>query len=104
MDPELWMRSIDIWDMTMTYSSCSSSAPSSIFVVSCPHILTVFSMKSQRLLRLYSKDIGSEGLRAQLIPCAPFLSIAQYFRMLYILYPKIQMAIITYPKVWTTII
>jgi hypothetical protein len=56
------------------------------------------------VLRLYSKDIGSEGLQPQLECCAPFLSIAQYFRILYISYPKIQMAIVAYPKVWMTIV
>jgi hypothetical protein len=56
------------------------------------------------LLRSYSRSNGSEGLRPQLIRCAPFLSIAPYFRMLYISYPKIWMAIVAYPKVRTTII
>jgi hypothetical protein len=56
------------------------------------------------VLRSYSKDIGSEGLRPQLVCHAPFPSIAPYFRILYLSYPKIQMAIVAYPKVWTTII
>jgi hypothetical protein len=56
------------------------------------------------VLRSYSKDIRSEGLWPQLVCCAPFLSIAQYFRILYISYPKIQMAIIAYPKVRMTIV
>jgi len=56
------------------------------------------------LLRSYSKDIRSEGLQPQLVCCAPFLSIAPYFRTLYLSYPKIRMAIVAYPKVWTTII
>jgi hypothetical protein len=56
------------------------------------------------LLRSYSIGFGSEGLQPQLVCCAPFPSIALYFRILYLLYPKIQMAIIAYPKVWTTII
>jgi hypothetical protein len=56
------------------------------------------------ILRLYSQYIGSEGLRPQLVHCAPFLSIAPYFRILYLSYPKIQMAIVVYPKVQTTIV
>jgi hypothetical protein len=56
------------------------------------------------LLRSYSKDIRSEGLRPQLVRCAPFPSIAPYFRILYLLYPKIRMAIIVYLKVQTTIV
>jgi hypothetical protein len=56
------------------------------------------------LLRLYSKDIGSEGLRPQLVCCAPFPSIAPYFRILYLSYLKIWMAIVAYPKVQTTIV
>jgi hypothetical protein len=56
------------------------------------------------LLRSYSRGNGSEGLRPQLVRCAPFPSIAPYFRMLYILYPKIQMANVAYPKVRTTIV
>jgi len=56
------------------------------------------------VLRSYSRDNGSEGLQPQLICCAPFPSIAPYFRMLYISYPKIRMAIVAYPKVRTTII
>jgi hypothetical protein len=56
------------------------------------------------LLRSYSNRFGSKGLRPQLICCAPFLSIAPYFRILYLSYLKIQMAIVAYPKVWTTII
>jgi hypothetical protein len=55
------------------------------------------------LLRSYSNDIGSKGLRPQLVRCAPFPSIAQYFRMLYVLYLKIRMTIVAYPKVWMTI-
>jgi hypothetical protein len=61
-------------------------------------------VSSNILLRSYSNDIGSKGLWPQLICCAPFLSIAQYFRKLYISYSKIWMAIVAYPKVWTTII
>jgi hypothetical protein len=56
------------------------------------------------MLRSYSRGNGSEGLRPQLIHCAPFLSIAPYFRMLYVSYPKIRMAIVAYPKVRTTIV
>jgi len=56
------------------------------------------------LLRLYSRGIGSEGLRPQLIRCAPFPSIAPYFKILYLSYPKIWMAMVVYPKVRTTII
>jgi hypothetical protein len=55
-------------------------------------------------LRLCSNDIGSEGLWPQLVCCAPFLSIVPYFRILYLLYPKIRMAIIAYLKVWMTIV
>jgi hypothetical protein len=55
-------------------------------------------------VKVILKDIGSEGLQPQLIRCAPFLSIAPYFRILYLSYPKIRMAIIAYPKVRTTII
>jgi hypothetical protein len=56
------------------------------------------------MLRSYSKDIGSEGLQPQLICCAPFPSIAPYFRILYLLYLKIQMAIVVYLKVRMTIV
>jgi hypothetical protein len=56
------------------------------------------------LLRSYSRGIGSEGLWPQLICCAPFPSIAPYFRILYVSYPKIRMAIVAYPKVQTTIV
>jgi hypothetical protein len=61
-------------------------------------------MHSVVLLRSYSDDIGYEGLWPQLVCCAPFLSIAQYFRKVYVSYPKTQMAIVVYPKVQTTII
>jgi hypothetical protein len=56
------------------------------------------------VLRLYSKGIGSEGLWPQLICCVSFPSIAQYFRKLYISYPKIRMAIVAYLKVRMTIV
>jgi len=56
------------------------------------------------LLRSYSNRFGSEGLRPQLVCCAPFLSIAQYFRILSVSYPKIRMAIVAYLKVWMTIV
>jgi len=61
-------------------------------------------VSSNILLRSYSRGIGSEGLRPQLVCCAPFPSIALYFRILYVSYPKIQMAVVVYPKVWTTIV
>jgi len=61
-------------------------------------------VSSNILLRSYSRGNGSEGLRPQLVCCAPFPSIAPYFRMLYISYPKIRMAIVVYPKVRTTIV
>jgi len=61
-------------------------------------------VSSNILLRSYSNRFGSEGLRPQLVCCAPFPSIAQYFRILSVSYPKIQMAIIVYPKVWMTIV
>jgi hypothetical protein len=60
--------------------------------------------RSVQLLRSYSNGIRSEGLQPQLVHCAPFLSIAQYLRKLYILCPKIRMAIVAYLKVWMTII
>jgi serine/threonine protein kinase len=63
-----------------------------------------WSMGVMLLLRLYSRGNGSEGLWPQLVHCSPFPSIAPYFRMLYVSYPKIWMAIIAYPKVWMTII
>jgi len=50
------------------------------------------------MLRLYSKGIGSKGFWPQLVCCAPLLSIAQYFRKLYVSYLKIQMAIVVYLK------
>jgi hypothetical protein len=56
------------------------------------------------VLRLYSNGFGSEGLWPQLVRCAPFLSIAPYFRILYLSYPKIRMAIVAYLKVQTTIV
>jgi hypothetical protein len=55
-------------------------------------------------VKVVLKGNGSEGLRPQLIRCAPFPSIALYFRMLQVLYPKIRMAVIVYPKVRTTIV
>jgi hypothetical protein len=58
----------------------------------------------QDVSRSYSRGIGSEGLRPQLVRCAPFPSIAPYFRILYVSYPKIRTAIVVYPKVWTTIV
>jgi hypothetical protein len=58
--------------------------------------------RTRSLLRSYSRGIGSEGLWPQLVHCAPFLSIAPYFRILYISYPKIQMAKVVYPKVRMT--
>jgi hypothetical protein len=58
----------------------------------------------ERVLRSYSRGNRSEGLRPQLIRCAPFPSIAPYFRMLYVSYLKIRMAIVAYLKVQTTII
>jgi hypothetical protein len=56
------------------------------------------------VLRSYSRGNGSEGLWPQLVRCAPFPSIAPYFRMLYVSYPKIRMAMVAYPKVRTTIV
>jgi hypothetical protein len=56
------------------------------------------------VLRSYSNRFRSEGLQPQLVCCAPFPSIAPYFRILYLSYPKIRMAIIAYPKVRTTIV
>jgi hypothetical protein len=56
------------------------------------------------MLRSYSNDIRSKGLQPQLIHCAPFPSIAQYFRKLYISYLKIWMVIVAYLKVWMTIV
>jgi hypothetical protein len=56
------------------------------------------------LLRSYSRGIGSKGLRPQLVCCAPFLSIAPYFRLLYLSYLKIWMAMVAYPKVRMTFI
>jgi len=55
-------------------------------------------------VKVVLKGNGSEGLQPQLIRCAPFPSIAPYFRMLYVLYLKIRMAIVAYPKVRTTIV
>jgi hypothetical protein len=60
--------------------------------------------ESITLLRSNSNRFRSEGLQPQLVHCAPFLSIAQYFRILQVSYLKIRMAIIVYPKVRTTII
>jgi len=57
-----------------------------------------------RTVKFVLNDIRYEGLRPQLICCAPFPSIAPYFRILYLSYLKIQMAIIAYPKVWMTIV
>jgi len=64
----------------------------------------IWKLICRQLLRSYSNRFGSEGLRPQLIRCAPFPSIAPYFRILYLSYLKIQMAIEAYPKVWTTIV
>jgi hypothetical protein len=61
-------------------------------------------VSSNILLRSYSKSIRSEGLQPQLMLCAPFPSIAQYFRKVYVSYLKIQMAIVAYPKVRISII
>jgi hypothetical protein len=61
-------------------------------------------VSSNILLRSYSNRFKSKGLQPQLIHCAPFLSIAPYFRILYLSYPKIRMAIIVYPKVRMTIV
>jgi len=61
-------------------------------------------VSSNILLRSLSIGFGSEGLQPQLVHCAPFPSIAPYFRILYLLYLKIWMAIIAYPKVRTTIV
>jgi hypothetical protein len=58
----------------------------------------------ESVLRSYSNRFGSKGLQPQLVCCAPFPSIAPYFRILYLSYLKIRMAIIAYPKVWTIII
>jgi hypothetical protein len=55
-------------------------------------------------VKVVLKGNGSEGLRPQLVRCAPFLSIAPYFRMLYVSYLKIRMAIVVYPKVRMTIV
>jgi hypothetical protein len=58
----------------------------------------------QTLLRSYSNRFGYEGLWPQLVCCASFPSIALYFRILYLLYLKIWMAIVAYPKVRMTIV
>jgi hypothetical protein len=60
--------------------------------------------KIRQVLRSYSNRFGSEGLWPQLVCCAPFPSIAPYFRILYLSYPKIRMAIVAYPKVRMTIV
>jgi hypothetical protein len=55
-------------------------------------------------VKVVLKGNRSEGLQPQLVCCAPFLSIALYFRMLYVSYPKIRMAVVAYPKVRKTIV
>jgi len=42
----------------------------------------LFIKAKASVLRSHSNDIGSEGLRPQLVCCAPFPSIAPYFRIL----------------------
>jgi hypothetical protein len=64
----------------------------------------LFSGSEMVAVKVVLKGNRSKGLRPQLVCCAPFLSIAPYFRMLYISYPKIRMAIVVYPKVRTTIV
>jgi len=75
--------------------------PSNLYV---PKSFDTFDLFSRLVLRSYSRGNGSEGLRPQLVCCAPFPSIAPYFRMLYVSYPKIRMANVAYPKVRTTIV
>jgi len=55
-------------------------------------------------VKIVLKGNGSKGLRPQLVCCAPFPSIAPYFRMLYVSYAKIRMAVVAYPKIRTTIV
>jgi hypothetical protein len=60
--------------------------------------------QGERMLKLYSIGIGSEGLWPQLICCAPFPSTVLYFRVVYVAYLKIQMTIVLYLKAWTSIV
>ncbi|KAG1839911.1 hypothetical protein DFJ58DRAFT_733127 [Suillus subalutaceus] len=46
------------------------------------HFVTLFADDDLDVLRPYSSSIGSEGLRPQLVRCAPFPSLAPYFREL----------------------
>jgi hypothetical protein len=64
--------------------------------------LATLKRKNLSMLRLYSRGIGSEGLWPQLIRCAPFPSIAPYFRLLYLSYPKVRTTIIWYPGIETS--
>jgi len=69
-----------------------------------PRLASPMPSQSTRTVKVVLKGNGSKGLRPQLVRCAPFPSIAPYFRMLWVSYPKIRMTIVAYLKVRTTIV
>ncbi|KAG1823088.1 hypothetical protein EV424DRAFT_1538583 [Suillus variegatus] len=52
------------------------------------------------VLRSYSRRIGSEGLRPQLVRCAPFPSTVPYFKVLTITRPKVRTGLVVYLDVF----
>jgi hypothetical protein len=69
-----------------------------VFTLNCPDLVHCTSVK------VVLKDIGSKGLWPQLICCAPFPSIALYFRILYLSYPKVRVVSYSYLKIRISII
>jgi hypothetical protein len=88
----------------MSFFSSDAHAASGGWQGSSNETLPLQMSSAGSMLRSCSNDIGSEGLQPQLVRCAPFLSIAPYFRILYLLYLKVQTTIIWYPDVGTSII
>jgi len=69
-----------------------------ILTLNCPDLVHCTFVK------VVLKDIGSEGLWPQLVYCAPFPSIALYFRILYLSYPKVRVVSYSYLKIRISII
>jgi len=103
-DAKLDFHSVDDDGLVPTAAADGTTRPSSAVTVDhllapldCARVIPhyIASLEQCRwVLRSYSNRFGSEGLWPQLVRCAPFPSIALYFRILYLSYLKIQMTII----------
>ncbi|KAG1877844.1 hypothetical protein DFJ58DRAFT_720607 [Suillus subalutaceus] len=68
-----------------TLMQSSADTTEHLLITHCKDLFQQTAQQSKEfteLLRPYSSSIGSEGLRPQLVRCAPFPSLAPYFREL----------------------